>query len=96
MTHSSVWLYDPCFLQQNIETSVLTPVQTNERFETMVAVLAGLAENTGLKQFTFETNSAETNATLATAISLQRNTSITTLDLRNAGSKKMKKIENLK
>jgi hypothetical protein len=31
----------------------------------MVAVLAGLAENTGLKEFSFQTQLAETNATLA-------------------------------
>jgi hypothetical protein len=50
----------------------------------MVSVLAGSAQNTGLKN-SFETD-GETNATLATAWTnmLQRNTSITILDLRKA------------
>jgi hypothetical protein len=54
-----------------------------------MVVLAGLAENTGLKEISFKTDSSgETNATLATAwtIMLQRNTSITKLDLRQCDS----------
>jgi hypothetical protein len=47
------WLYDPCFTATEHWNICSNAVRANERFETMVAVLAGLAENTGLKQFTF-------------------------------------------
>jgi hypothetical protein len=63
----------------------LTELGEIGKIPSMVAVLAGLAKNTGLKEFTFYTVSDETNATLATAWTnmLQRNKSIKMLDLRN-------------
>jgi hypothetical protein len=69
-----------------LERFALKQLRDNKKIPTMVSVLAGLARNTGLKEFTFDTGSAETNATLATAWTnmLERNTSITMLDLRNA------------
>jgi Ran GTPase-activating protein (RanGAP) involved in mRNA processing and transport len=56
-----------------------------EIIPTIVSVLAGLAQNTGLKEVLFETDSFESNATLATAWTnmLQKNTSIRILDFRN-------------
>jgi Ran GTPase-activating protein (RanGAP) involved in mRNA processing and transport len=74
---------------RTLEHLFLTQDGANERFETMVAVLAGLAENTGLKEFTFDSDFGETNATLATAWTkmLQRNASITMLDLRKPNRK---------
>jgi Ran GTPase-activating protein (RanGAP) involved in mRNA processing and transport len=69
-----------------VETLALTQLEDQEKIPTMVSVLAGLAQNKGLKQLSFESYSGETtrNATLATAWTkmLQRNTSITMLDLR--------------
>jgi Ran GTPase-activating protein (RanGAP) involved in mRNA processing and transport len=73
-----------------LESLALKQIEDHEKIPTMVAVLAGLAKNTGLKEVSFatesaeETESAETDATLATAWTnmLQRNTSITMLDLR--------------
>jgi hypothetical protein len=80
---------------RTLERLFLTQSGANERFETMVAVLAGLAENTGLKEVTFESDSIETNAALATAWTkmLQRNTSITLLDFRNTGWGGKSKLE---
>jgi hypothetical protein len=67
-----------------LERLELTQRRDDEKLPTMVSVLAGLAQNTGLKELSFATELRETNATLATAWinMLQRNTSITTLDLR--------------
>jgi Ran GTPase-activating protein (RanGAP) involved in mRNA processing and transport len=69
-----------------LESLSLTQLKDQEKIPTMVAVLAGLAENTGLKEVSFGTYSGETNATLATAWTdmLQKNTSITKLNLMNA------------
>jgi hypothetical protein len=84
---SSLALRSLLHCNRTLERLVLT-YGANERFPTMVAVLAGLAQNTGLKELLFETNSSKMNATLATAWTdmLQRNASITMLDLRNANS----------
>jgi hypothetical protein len=69
-----------------LERLVLKQLEDHEKIPTMVSVLAGLAKNTGLKEFLFETDSYQTDANLATAWTnmLQRNVSIKILDLRNA------------
>jgi hypothetical protein len=68
-----------------LETLSLKQFEDQENFPTMVSVLAGLAQNKGLKKVTFGTDLGKSNATLATAWTsmLQRNTSITMLDLSN-------------
>jgi Ran GTPase-activating protein (RanGAP) involved in mRNA processing and transport len=69
-----------------LERLALKQRQWHEIIPTMVSVLAGLAQNTGLKEVLFETNdSFATNATLATAWTnmLQKNTSIEVMDFRN-------------
>jgi hypothetical protein len=57
------------------------------RFPTMASVLAGLAENTGLKEVLIRSESSESCTTLATAWTdmLRRNTSIKMLDLNDDG-----------
>jgi Ran GTPase-activating protein (RanGAP) involved in mRNA processing and transport len=82
---SSLALRSLLHCNRTLERLLLTHLGASERFETMVAVLAGLAENTGLKDVTFKSDSFEANATLATAWTnmLKRNTSITMLDLRD-------------
>jgi Ran GTPase-activating protein (RanGAP) involved in mRNA processing and transport len=68
-----------------LERLALKQLRDHEEIPTMVSVLAGLARNMGLKEVLFATeDSGGTNATLATAWTnmLQRNTSITMLDLR--------------
>jgi hypothetical protein len=69
-----------------LECLALRQFEDYEENPTMVPVLAGLAQNTGLREFVFATCSNRTNATLAAAWSsmLQRNTSIKVLDLRDA------------
>jgi Ran GTPase-activating protein (RanGAP) involved in mRNA processing and transport len=71
-----------------LECLTLTQFEDHEKIPRMATVLAGLAKNTGLKEFSFETCSGETNAALATAWinMLQRNTSIKVLDLRDPDS----------
>jgi hypothetical protein len=71
---------------RKLELLSLKQLEDQEMITTMVSVLAGLARNTGLTQFSFGTDSDKTNATLATAWTnmLQRNTSIKILDLRNS------------
>jgi Ran GTPase-activating protein (RanGAP) involved in mRNA processing and transport len=69
-----------------LERLVLTQcAKKHEKIPTMVSVLAGLAQNTGLKEVSFKGCSGETNATLATAWTsmLERNTSMKILDLRD-------------
>jgi Ran GTPase-activating protein (RanGAP) involved in mRNA processing and transport len=69
-----------------LERLALKQRQCYELIPTMVSVLAGLAQNTGLKEVLFEAeDSFATNATLATAWTnmLQKNTSIKVLDFRN-------------
>jgi Leucine-rich repeat (LRR) protein len=85
---SSLALRSLLHFNGTLETLSLTQFEDQEKIPTMVAVLAGLAKNTGLKEFAFDTDSSETSAILATAWTnmLQRNTSITILDLRNADS----------
>jgi Ran GTPase-activating protein (RanGAP) involved in mRNA processing and transport len=80
---SSLALRSLLHCNRTLELLFLT--QSGATNQTMVAVLAGLAQNTGLKEVTFEnefsneTESAETNAWTNM---LQRNTCITMLDLR--------------
>jgi hypothetical protein len=86
-TTSSLALRSLLQCNRTLERFDLTHLKDQEKIPTMASVLAGLAQNTGLKTFSFESYSTETNATfptLATAWSnmLQRNTSITMLDLR--------------
>jgi Ran GTPase-activating protein (RanGAP) involved in mRNA processing and transport len=56
---------------------------SGEEFPTMASVLAGLANNKGLKEVLIQSESSETDATLATAWTdmLQRNTVMKNLDL---------------
>jgi Ran GTPase-activating protein (RanGAP) involved in mRNA processing and transport len=76
--------------------SLLHGIETLERFElalyrseeesaTMASVLSGLARNTGLKEVVIQSESSETDTTVATAWTdmLQRNTSIKMLDLND-------------
>jgi Ran GTPase-activating protein (RanGAP) involved in mRNA processing and transport len=86
---SSLALRSLLHFNVTLESLALTQLAEHEKIPTMVSVLAGLAQNTGLKEFSFGTDSGETNATLATAWTkmLQRNTSITMLDLRKADCK---------
>jgi hypothetical protein len=81
---SSLALRSLLHFNGTLESLILTQHKDREEIPTMLAVLAGLAQNTGLKQFSFETDLGETNATLATAWTkmLQTNTSFTMLDLR--------------
>ena len=84
---SSVALRSLLHFNGRLETLALTQLEDHEKIPTMVSVLAGLAQNTGLKNFSFESYSRGTIATLATLATawinlLQRNTSITMLDLR--------------
>jgi hypothetical protein len=81
---SSLALRSLLHCNRTLERFDLTQLKDREEIPTMVSVLAGLAQNTGLKQFFFETDLGETNATLATAWTkmLQTNTSFTMLDLR--------------
>jgi hypothetical protein len=74
---------------EKLESLTLWQLKDQEMIPTMVSALAGLARNTGLTQFSFGTDSDETNATVATAWTamLQRNTFITMLDLSNTGGK---------
>jgi hypothetical protein len=57
--------------------------ESEEEFPTMASVLAGLANNTGLKEVLIDSQYSESDTTLATAWTdmLQRNTSIQILDL---------------
>jgi hypothetical protein len=83
-TTSSLALRSLLHCNRTLERLALTQHKDHEKIPTMVSVLAGLAQNKGLKDFAFETDLGETNAILATAWTnmLQTNTSITTLDLR--------------
>jgi Ran GTPase-activating protein (RanGAP) involved in mRNA processing and transport len=58
---------------------------TNDEFPIMASVLAGLAQNTGLKEVQIGSGSSEIDMTLATAWTdmLRRNTSMKILDLTN-------------
>jgi hypothetical protein len=82
---SSLALRSLLHCNRTLERLDLKQLDDNEEIPMMVAVLAGIAQNTGLKEFKFETDLVETNAPLAKAWAkmLQRNTSITMLDLRN-------------
>jgi Ran GTPase-activating protein (RanGAP) involved in mRNA processing and transport len=73
----------------------LTQLKYHQKIPAIVSVLAGLAKNTGLKKLRFKTASGGTNATLATAWTnmLQRNTSITSFDLREAFGDKNARYE---
>jgi Ran GTPase-activating protein (RanGAP) involved in mRNA processing and transport len=68
-----------------LERLALKQLEDHEKIPTMVSVLAGLAKNTGLKEVSFETESAEMNEILAMAWTnmLHRNKSITILDFRD-------------
>jgi Ran GTPase-activating protein (RanGAP) involved in mRNA processing and transport len=70
---------------EHLDLSLSNEEEIPDDIPMMVAVLAGLSQNTGLKQFRFETDWVEPNAALDKAWTkmLQRNTSITILDLRN-------------
>jgi Ran GTPase-activating protein (RanGAP) involved in mRNA processing and transport len=82
---SSLALRSLLHFNETLESLALAQFQDQEKIPTMVSVLAGLAQNTGLKEFWFETDSAETNAALATAWTnmLRTNASISILDLWN-------------
>jgi hypothetical protein len=82
-TTSSLVLRSLLHFNGTLETFTLIQLE-EEKIPTMVSVLAGLAKNTGLKEFTAVADSSGTNATLAAAWTkmLERNTSITILDLR--------------
>jgi hypothetical protein len=56
---------------------------SEEAFPAMASVLAGLAQNTGSKKAVIQSESSETDTTVATAWTdmLQRNTSLKILDL---------------
>jgi Ran GTPase-activating protein (RanGAP) involved in mRNA processing and transport len=81
---SSLALRSLLHCNRTLERLDLKQLDDNEEVPMMVAVLAGLAKNTGLKRFKFESDLVEFNAPLAKAWTkmLQRNTSITILDLR--------------
>jgi hypothetical protein len=63
--------------------------KSEEESPTIASALAGLAQNTGLKEVVIQSESSETNTTLATAWTdmLRRNTSIKILDLTDDGWK---------
>jgi Ran GTPase-activating protein (RanGAP) involved in mRNA processing and transport len=70
---------------KTLERFELALFSSEEEFPTMAPVLAGLAQNTGLKKVVIRSESSETDMTLATAWTdmLQRNTSIQMLDLND-------------
>jgi Ran GTPase-activating protein (RanGAP) involved in mRNA processing and transport len=68
---------------ETLERFELALYRSDEKFPTMVPVLAGLAQNTGLKEVLIRSESSETDTIVATAWTdmLQRNESINILDL---------------
>jgi hypothetical protein len=68
---------------KTLERFELALYSNEEEFPTMASVLAGLAQNTGLKEVLIRSESSETDTILATAWTdmLQRNTSIQILGL---------------
>jgi Ran GTPase-activating protein (RanGAP) involved in mRNA processing and transport len=70
---------------ETLENFALALFSSKEESPMMVSVLAGLAENTGLKEVKIRSESPETGTTLATAWTdmLQRNASIKFLDLND-------------
>jgi Ran GTPase-activating protein (RanGAP) involved in mRNA processing and transport len=80
---SSLVLRSLLHCNETLQRFELALFSSEEESPTMVSVLAGLAQNMGLKEVKIRSESPETGTTLATAWTdmLQRNTSINILDL---------------